>query len=68
MKDPYDYIEWKPYCNHQVTGALRCQEEKRQRRQYTSRPKDQLITYAYDLIALFTLATFLATLFKLLLH
>lgn len=68
MKDPYDYIEWNPDRNHQIPIALHYREEKKRRRKRTSRSKEQRIGRVYDLIALFTLAAVLATLFKLLLY
>jgi hypothetical protein len=68
MKDPYDYIEWNPDRSHWIPIALYYREEKRRRRKRTSRSGEQWIGHIYDLIALFTLAAVLATLFKLLLH
>jgi hypothetical protein len=68
IKDPYDYIEWNPDRNHRIPTAIDYGEEKRQGRKRIGRMGEQWIGYVYDLIALFTLAAVLATLFKLLLH
>lgn len=68
MKDPYDYIEWIPDRGHWIPIALHHRKDERRRRKRISRSAGQWIGQIYALMALFTLAAVLATLFKLLLR
>jgi hypothetical protein len=68
LKDPYDYIEWNPDLNHQIPVALDYGKEKRQRRKRIGGVGKTWIGHIYDLIVLFTLATVVAILLKLILN
>ena len=68
MKDPYDFIEWKPDPNHRLPVALDYGEDKRWRRKRIHWVDEPWIGHIYDLIALFTLSAVVATLLKFLLN
>lgn len=68
LKDPYDYIEWNPDLTHQIPVALDYRKEKKWRRKRIGGVGKPWIGHIYDFIVLFTLATVVAILLKLILN
>ena len=66
MKNPYDYIEWRPQHNDSTVFVRTRGKKKRLRRKYTDRLGEQWVGRIYDLIVLCTLIAVVATLLKLL--